>query len=477
MGVADLLTNTQADAGNKSDSYYKLKLSPLRYKLRAMLLPIIAEETRMVFKIQKRLRCDFLDVYFAWSANLASHTFYVIMLPLPFWFGFVEITRDLVWVLGFGIFISGVAKDYFCLPRPQSPPLHRITMSGYTAKEYGFPSSHSANATSVTMVLFYYYLQFYFAEMGWFPNLAVSLFVVGYCVSLMFGRVYCGMHGFMDVLGGTSIGVFCFISRLQISKIWDPLLTSDQFHWWLPVGVVVFVGLSVHFHAQPVDDCPCFDDSVAFIGVLLGLELSNYYMAKYDYFKQVVDPAAGVTSTVTLPYSFESLGWFKTIARVVVGVGLVVVWKAVSKKFFLRLLTPVYGMLGVYIPRNFVNPVSLSNESYDNIYQSSMKRLDEDEVADFPKFVKSITQRPTQVEDQQGDNPPESIGTHKKHDDDGEEAKGHKGVLETCGALKPRYDVEIVTRLIVYAGIPCMATVGFAVAVKLLGLDYQPYKV
>lgn len=454
-------TSGTPDAGNKSGDYYKLRLLPLRYKLRSFLLPKVQAETPILKKIQSLLRTNYWDVYFAWTANLASHTFYVIMLPLPFWFGFVEITRDLVWVLGFGIYISGCLKDYFCLPRPRSPPLHRITMSGYTAKEYGFPSSHSANATAVTLVLFHYYMKEVYGSISFTLHVAVCCCIFVYYFLLIFGRVYCGMHGFLDIVVGSILGVLCVLFRLLAVKYWDSfLLDGSRGYFAMPLLIVIAVALLIHFHAQPVDDCPCFDDSVAFIGVLMGLEITHYFFARWSYVNQVVDVSQGITTTVTVPYSYASLGLVKSILRVVVGVGLVVIWKAISKKVLLRVLPPIYSRIGFYIPRNYFRPVSESSDSFNTIYDDSMKRINDDEIADFPKFVKHFASKPV---DKQG---PESqvdvyelnkVGKHNY----------------SCVALRPRYDVEIVARLIIYAGIPTMAVLGFAVVTKFLGLEYS----
>jgi hypothetical protein len=34
-----------------------------------------------------------LDVYFLWTANLGTHTFFMIFLPLLFWFGYPQLGR------------------------------------------------------------------------------------------------------------------------------------------------------------------------------------------------------------------------------------------------------------------------------------------------------------------------------------------------------------------------------------------------
>lgn len=95
-------------------------------------------------------------------------------------------------LLAAGVAITGVMKDYFCLPRPLSPPLHRLTLSGSAALEYGFPSTHSANAVSTAMFL----MALVHERYGGSDTRTVSLIACIYAASVVLGRIYCGMHGF-----------------------------------------------------------------------------------------------------------------------------------------------------------------------------------------------------------------------------------------------------------------------------------------
>ncbi|KAA8565498.1 hypothetical protein EYC84_009357 [Monilinia fructicola] len=79
----------------------------------------------------------------------------------------------------------------FSLPRPLSPPLHRITMSGSAALEYGFPSTHSANAVSVAV---YALFTLHSPECQLLPTtkLALEMFVA--FAAVMIGVEFGGWH-------------------------------------------------------------------------------------------------------------------------------------------------------------------------------------------------------------------------------------------------------------------------------------------
>ncbi|ODQ79793.1 hypothetical protein BABINDRAFT_161487 [Babjeviella inositovora NRRL Y-12698] len=495
-GVPPLLLSVEdraklLDAGNKSQDHYKKKLSPFRYKLRAAILPLIRSEIPALTRIQFSLRHPLLDLYFAWTANLASHTFYVLLLPLPIWYGGAELTRDLVFILGFGIYITGTLKDFLCLPRPRSPPLHRITMSGYTTKEYGFPSSHSANATGVSLLLFVHF----YAQIGQVstPTSVASftlLFI--YYASLIFGRVYCGMHGFFDIITGSFIGCTIFLARYCVKQTWDHVVVYSG-SWFFPPALIAFYLGLIHLHADPVDDCPCFDDSVAFIGVLLGYELSYWAFVKYDYSRVLLPYVYDTASLrgaapVSIPFSLEKLGLFRSAARSVVGVVLVVVWKAVSKPLLFTVLPPVYKKLGVYLPRSGFTSTALTKDSTKKIRRSSIhinegvsemtdfvRSLGDNTVVDsvgvendidFYENIDAMQKSRQRRSDSVGKDVP-SISVIDIYD---ESNTDFDDLPVICGALKPRYDVEVIARLIVYAGVSSVAIWGFAVVVQ-----YTPF--
>src|SRR5271167_220131 len=108
----------------------------------------------------------------------------------------------MVHILASGVFFTGFIKDMVSLPRPLSPPLHRITMSGSAALEYGFPSTHSANAVSVAVYALFT-IHSPDCQLQDSTKLILELTSYAYALSITIGRLYCGMHGFVDVIIGS----------------------------------------------------------------------------------------------------------------------------------------------------------------------------------------------------------------------------------------------------------------------------------
>jgi hypothetical protein len=252
----------------------------------------------------------------------------------------------MVHMLAAGVFWSGFIKDMVCLPRPLSPPLKRITMSGSAALEYGFPSSHSTNAVSVAV---YAIAMLESSPEERHPNVHLTLQVLSYCyaVSIILGRLYCGMHGFFDVVIGSILGAGLAVVQLMYGEAFDNWVINGPFINLFITILVILV--FVRIHPEPADDCPCFDDSVAFTGVVIGIQIGAWHYSRTPF--SIVEP---IPSTV--PFDFESIGLIRSVIRIALGVVIVFVWRASMKPALFKVLPPIFRVLEharLNLPRAF----------------------------------------------------------------------------------------------------------------------------
>ncbi|KAL6719428.1 Long-chain base-1-phosphate phosphatase [Lecanora helva] len=168
-----------------------------------------------------------------------------------------------------------------------------------------------------------------------------------YATSIVLGRLYCGMHGFFDVVVGSALGAFLAIIQCLFCERFDQYIYAAS---WKPLATVVLIILIlVRIHPEPADDCPCFDDSVAFAGVAIGVEIGNWHFGHSGH-------AWNEPAFATVPFDFGALGWGKTIARITLGVIAVFSWREIMKPTMLRSLPPVFRVierLGLSLPRKF----------------------------------------------------------------------------------------------------------------------------
>lgn len=224
-------------------------------------------------------------------------------------------------------------------------------MSGSAALEYGFPSTHSTNAVSVAV----YALALLKSPDSTVPsqtNFILQIVTYLYVTSIVIGRLYCGMHGFFDVVIGCLLGALIGLAQFSYGPAFDEYILSAT---WVEILVIPTVILIlVRIHPEPADDCPCFDDSVAFAGVWLGVDVGSWYFTTSSL--AWADPLPG-----TIPYSYQRLGLLGTVIRLVVGVLCVFAWREFTKPTLLRILPPVFRSLekvGLLLPRRFFTTAS-----------------------------------------------------------------------------------------------------------------------
>lgn len=285
----------------------------------------------------------------------------------------------MVHILASGVFFTGFIKDMLSLPRPLSPPLTRITMSGSAALEYGFPSTHSANAVSVAAYGIFV-LHSPECELSNSTKLILESLSYFYAFSIILGRLYCGMHGFLDVIVGSVMGVLISVLEYNYGPDFDKFMHGGG--WQGPVSVALLIIILVRIHPEPADDCPCFDDSVAFAGVLIGLEIGGWHYAvgewSWDY------PVPG-----TVPFNLLHMGWIVVALRLAVGVLMIFLWREFMKPTLLKLLPHLFRVIeraGFILPRRFFIPAS----EYKNI--PSRLKVDNvmPSVSDLPILLESI---------------------------------------------------------------------------------------
>lgn len=173
-----------------------------------------------------------------------------------------------------------------------------------------------------------------------------------YVGSIVLGRLYCGMHGFFDVVIGGLLGAFIALVQYSYGDRFDEYVLAGSAQHVIIVTVVILA--LVRLHPEPADDCPCFDDSVSFAGVMLGVQLSGWQFARSSV--AWTEPCLS-----TVPYRFENLGVFKTVLRIVLGVLVVFAWRETMKPFLLRILPPIFrglNKLGLLLPRRFFTQAS-----------------------------------------------------------------------------------------------------------------------
>ncbi|WWC91291.1 uncharacterized protein L201_006234 [Kwoniella dendrophila CBS 6074] len=319
------------EPGCQPDEIYDRYLPSWRAWLRRSLVNRLRKEKDWMADWQKRIRSNGRDQFFYWTAIFGTHTFFMTFLPILFFFGFPLKARGLLYVVGMGIYVSSFAKDLVCTPRPYSPPVIRLSMSTHH-HEYGFPSSHSTNSVSIAL-FFAEWLYESRHSVGMPTVLAgwIALFV--YAASVVGGRLYTGMHSTADIIGGSLMGMACWLIWIVIGKQTEAWVNTGT--WLVPaISIPLTLGM-VHYHPEPLDDCPCFEDAIAVLAVILGSFLGHWWSIKTGN--------AVPTFAQTTSFDQSSIVTIGIVAfRLILGLGIMFAWRLIAKTTLLRILPTLF---------------------------------------------------------------------------------------------------------------------------------------
>ena len=95
--------------------------------------------------------------------------------------------------------------------------------------EYGFPSTHTANSISIALFLYSHIHRLYFHDSSISSTSYYSYLtaIILYAFSIVFGRIYAGMHSFTDCISGVIIGaVIWALQHLYLERIGEAVVNG-----------------------------------------------------------------------------------------------------------------------------------------------------------------------------------------------------------------------------------------------------------
>ncbi|KAG1733955.1 PAP2 superfamily-domain-containing protein [Suillus lakei] len=471
----DTLEDPQLDKRGRTNTpyvedLYETVLPWWRATIRAQILNSMKRESQILARMQEYIRHPWLDLYFLYSSTLGTHTFFMIGLPLTFFFGYEELGRGLVIVLASGVYVVSFLKDLVCSPRPLAPPVTRLTI-GTHHLEYGFPSTHSTNSVSMALFIFGYVRTAYIQSTAISPSIyyASCATLMIYPITVVFGRLYTGMHSFTDCAVGVFLGVIIWGAYVIMKETFGNWLASA--HWIVSLTMIPICLLLVHYHPHP--------DAIAFVSVFLGIALCRWHSVYSGVDERFLSSVMrGPQGTV---WTWEDTASWWTLASVKVSVGILVifVWRIFAKSLLHLVLPPIFRLLpsSFDLPhRRFYTPAT----DYQHMpVESSLRPIPS--VIDLPGILevsgmreRSALGRTSEVKRRGAkSNEGSPLASGDSNNYSGSELENNNGSSQRKEVK--HYDADVLTKVVVYAGMAILAGEGLPVTFALLGWGVKPW--
>ncbi|XP_019953295.1 sphingosine-1-phosphate phosphatase 1 [Paralichthys olivaceus] len=271
----------------------------------------------------------FLFYLFTFGTELGNEMFFIVFFPFVFWNIDALVSRRLIVVWAWNLFVGQSTKDMVRWSRPASPPVVKVEV--FYNSEYSMPSTHAMTGTAIPFCLFmltYGRWQYTFL-FGLCVALSWSVLV---CVS----RVYMGMHSILEVITG-------FLYSLLILAFFHPILDKiDTFYMmdhYAPL-VIIFSHVSLGLVAFSLDSWSTSrGDTAQALGTGVGIALATH--VNYQLGLLLDAPL----SSLPLMLPSISVGLLvRSLLRFLLGVAVLLVTRMGMKAVTIPFLCRLFGL-------------------------------------------------------------------------------------------------------------------------------------
>ncbi|XP_044024423.1 sphingosine-1-phosphate phosphatase 1-like [Siniperca chuatsi] len=271
----------------------------------------------------------FLFYLFTFGTELGNEMFFIIFFPFLFWNIDALVSRRLIVVWAWNLFVGQSTKDMVRWSRPASPPVVKVEV--FYNSEYSMPSTHAMTGTAIPFCVFM------LTYGRWqYP------FLFGFCVALSWSvlvcvsRVYMGMHSILEVITG-------FLYSLLILAFFQPILDKiDSFYMmdhYAPL-VIIVSHVSLGLVAFSLDSWSTSrGDTAQALGTGVGAALATHVNYQLGL---LLDPPLSSLPLTLPPISISLV--VLSLLRFAIGVVVLLVTRMVMKAVTVPFLCRLFGL-------------------------------------------------------------------------------------------------------------------------------------
>ncbi|XP_051507745.1 sphingosine-1-phosphate phosphatase 1-like [Myxocyprinus asiaticus] len=271
----------------------------------------------------------FLFYLFTFGTELGNELFYIMFFPYFMWNVDAYVSRRLVVVWVWVMYLGQCTKDVIRWPRPASPPVVKVEM--FYNSEYSMPSTHAMSGTAIPVSLFL------LTYGRWeYPLLLGLSLALSWCVLVCLSRIYMGMHSILDIIAGV---LYSLLILVVFSPALDIIDTFNCTHRFAPLLIIsLHVGLGL-FSFTLDTWSTSRGDTAQILGSGAGIALASHINYKLGL---LPDPPASMLPLYPQPLTLSLIGL--CLLRFFLGVIILLATRAVMKALTIPLVCRIVGI-------------------------------------------------------------------------------------------------------------------------------------
>lgn len=230
--------------------------------LRHKLLDGILVGAPVLTSIQ-RYRTPARTVLMKMISFLGTEDFYTVLFLAICWALDSRLGRLFGVLMGIGFYAAGFLKASLRLPRPEWPSIKPEE----EAYDWALPSHHSLLGTILPWYI-WIYVNLH-VELTSLQLACLFVMIALWSFSVMFSRLYLGVHSPADIVSGGFVGVLILSLWLQLDDIVDNFISHQTIETVLQSTLFIAILLYLHPKCDPGN--PSFTDNCCLAGVICGL--------------------------------------------------------------------------------------------------------------------------------------------------------------------------------------------------------------
>lgn len=169
----------------------------------------------------------------------------------------------MVLLMGICFYVTGFLKNLLCLPRPPSPPVTPLQQ----CQDWSLPSHHAVLNVNIPWFIWFY--TDHFLSLSPYSKIALFVAICLWSFSVMFSRIYLGVHSPADIMSGGVVGCGILATWLQCYERVDVYLSTSPSLYSL-IGILCIIILLLSIHPDPPPTTIIFAETVCMSGVAFG---------------------------------------------------------------------------------------------------------------------------------------------------------------------------------------------------------------